>query len=125
MYKTKSFWIILVLSVALLGAAGVAGLSLYYVKEMNIVYNIDHITNIRFQSFRYRELSQYLEDGDIDRASKKLKFLAELNTSTLNMMQDPEKYPATVNRAARITLERIASGQEHGRLKPKQAAETQ
>ena len=83
---------------------------------MNIWFNINHITNIQFQSFRYRELSQYLEDGDIERLSKKLEFLAELNTGTLNMMQDPEKYPATVNRAARITLQRIASGQEHGRL---------
>ncbi len=116
MTQRRQFWTILVLAIVLIASLGMNVFIIHFAKARDTWRTVSEVSNTQFRVFRYVAIRDHLRKGNIDKAGSLLDAMLKGEKSLLRLQQDPEKYSATVNRAASMALARIEAGQEHGSL---------
>ena len=105
----KLYWIVIPLSIVLAGSIVINVMAWRFFKSMETWTAVTEIQNVKFRANKLIRLQGHLNKGEIEEAQVLTESLYGIETSLLELMQDPDLYPKSINRAAKSTLVEIES----------------
>jgi len=93
MTNRKFYWIVLPLSIALLGSLAINVMGWRFVKQININQGSANIQNAKFTTTELKKLRNHLNNGEIEEAQSIIDLLYKIETMRLEVILSPDLYP--------------------------------